>query len=27
VAEIETKARQFLSNLEQEIAIYCAGPT
>jgi rhodanese-related sulfurtransferase len=27
VAEIETKARQLLSNLEQEIAIYCAGPT
>ena len=27
VADIETKARQLLSNLEQEIAIYCAGPT
>ena len=27
VAEIETKARQLLSNLAQEIAIYCAGPT
>ena len=27
VAEVESKARQVLSNLEQEIAIYCAGPT
>lgn len=27
LAHIETRARQLLSNLEQEIAIYCAGPT
>jgi len=27
VAVIESRARQVLSNLEQEIAIYCAGPT
>lgn len=27
VADIQAKARQLLSNLEQEIAIYCAGPT
>ena len=27
VADIESRARQILSNLEQEIAIYCAGPT
>lgn len=26
-ADIQTKARQLLSNLNQEIAIYCAGPT
>ena len=27
VAEIESCARQLISNLAQEIAIYCAGPT
>ena len=27
VAEIETKARQVVSNLTQEIAVYCGGPT
>ena len=27
VADVETQARHLLSNLEQEIAIYCAGPT
>jgi len=27
VAEIESKARQLISNLSQEIAVYCAGPT
>jgi len=27
VANVNTRARQLLSNLEQEIAIYCAGPT
>lgn len=27
IADIPTKARQLLSNLQQEIAIYCAGPT
>jgi rhodanese-related sulfurtransferase len=27
VAEIETKVRQLVFNLAQEIAIYCAGPT
>jgi len=27
VAEIESKARQLISNPAQEIAIYCAGPT
>lgn len=27
IADIQTKARQLLSNLHQEIAIYCAGPT
>jgi len=27
VAEIETKARQLISNLTQEIAVYCGGPT
>ena len=27
VVDIETRARRLLSNLEQEIAIYCAGPT
>lgn len=27
VADINSRARQLLSNLEQEIAIYCAGPT
>ena len=27
VAEIESKERQLISNLSQEIAVYCAGPT
>jgi ArsR family transcriptional regulator len=27
VADIQTKARQLLSNFHQEIAVYCAGPT
>ena len=27
VAEIETKARQAISNLTQEIVVYCGGPT
>jgi rhodanese-related sulfurtransferase len=27
VAEIETKARQLIADLNQEIAVYCAGPT
>jgi len=27
IADIPTKARQLLSNFNQEIAIYCAGPT
>lgn len=27
IAEIQTKARLLLSNLSQEIAIYCAGPS
>ncbi len=27
IADIQAKARQVLSNLTQEIAIYCAGPT
>ena len=27
VAEIETKARALISNLAQEMAVYCAGPT
>jgi rhodanese-related sulfurtransferase len=27
VADIETQAPRLLSNLGQEIAIYCAGPT
>jgi rhodanese-related sulfurtransferase len=27
LADIEGRARQLISNLEQEIAIYCAGPT
>jgi rhodanese-related sulfurtransferase len=27
VAEIEAKARELISNLAQEIAVYCAGPT
>ena len=27
VASIEARARQVISNLAQEIAIYCAGPT
>lgn len=27
IADISSKARQLLSNLAQEIAIYCAGPT
>ena len=27
VGEIETKARQAISNLTQEIVVYCGGPT
>jgi len=27
VADIQTKARQVLSNIHQEIAVYCSGPT
>jgi ArsR family transcriptional regulator len=27
VADIESKARQLISNPSQEIAVYCAGPT
>lgn len=27
IADIQTKAFRHLSNLHQEIAIYCAGPT
>lgn len=27
VTEIDSKARKLISNLAQEIAIYCAGPT
>jgi len=27
IADIEVKAPRLLSNLAQEIAIYCAGPT
>jgi ArsR family transcriptional regulator len=27
IADIEIKAARLLSNLAQEIAIYCAGPT
>jgi rhodanese-related sulfurtransferase len=27
VAEIEAKARQAISNLTQEIVVYCGGPT
>ena len=27
VAEIEAKAKALISNLAQEIAVYCAGPT
>ena len=27
VADIESKARQLISNASQEIAVYCAGPT
>jgi rhodanese-related sulfurtransferase len=27
VAEIEAKARQLISNSNQEIAVYCSGPT
>lgn len=27
VAEIEAKAHRRISNLDQEIAVYCAGPT
>jgi rhodanese-related sulfurtransferase len=27
VADIQSKARQLFSNLRQEIAIYCSGPT
>jgi rhodanese-related sulfurtransferase len=27
VAQIETRARQAIPSLSQEIAVYCAGPT
>jgi rhodanese-related sulfurtransferase len=27
VVDIESKARLLISNLDQEIAVYCAGPT
>lgn len=27
VAEIEAKARQLIADLNQEIVVYCAGPT
>ncbi len=27
VADIELKARQLISDFNQEIAVYCAGPT
>jgi rhodanese-related sulfurtransferase len=27
VADIESKARQLISNPSQEIAVYCTGPT
>lgn len=27
LAEIQTKARRLLSDLTQEIAVYCGGPT
>jgi rhodanese-related sulfurtransferase len=27
IADIQSKARQRLSDLNQEIAVYCAGPT
>lgn len=27
VADVEVTARKLLSNLAQEIAVYCAGPT
>ncbi len=27
VADIESEARQLISNPSQEIAVYCAGPT
>jgi rhodanese-related sulfurtransferase len=27
VAEVEAKARQLISNFNQEIAVYCAGAT
>ena len=27
IADVQTKAPQLLSNVHQEIAIYCAGPT
>ncbi|HEX5605760.1 MAG TPA: rhodanese-like domain-containing protein [Candidatus Binatia bacterium] len=27
LAEIETKARQLIANLNQEIAVYCGGAT
>jgi ArsR family transcriptional regulator len=27
LAEIESRARQVISNLGQEIAVYCTGPT
>jgi ArsR family transcriptional regulator len=27
IADIEANARQAISNLSQEIAVYCAGPT
>ncbi len=27
VADIQTRARQLLSDIDQEIAVYCSGPT
>ena len=27
IADIDAKARQLLANMNQEIVIYCAGPT
>lgn len=27
IADIQTKARQMLSDLNQEIVVYCGGPT